>query len=196
MIEIDDKLVSLDLFEKHFVCDLQACKGACCVHGDAGAPLKEDEIDVIEKNLDAIKKNMRKEGRQAIDENGVFYIDEDNEPVTTLVNKEECAFVYFDDNKIAKCAIEKTFEDSDQDFIKPISCHLYPIRVSKLKSYEAINYHHWDICQPACDCGDKLKVKVFRFLKKAITRMWGLDFYNELEVVDKELKKINKKNEI
>tara|TARA_B100000674_G_scaffold444964_1_gene410938 strand:- start:67 stop:657 length:591 start_codon:yes stop_codon:yes gene_type:complete len=196
MIEIDDKLVSLDLFEKHFVCDLQVCKGACCVHGDAGAPLKEDEIDVIEKNIDAIKKNMRKEGRQAIDENGVFYIDEDNEPVTTLVNKEECAFVYFDDNKIAKCAIEKTFEDSDQDFIKPISCHLYPIRVSKLKSYEAINYHHWYICQPACDCGDKLKVKVFRFLKKAITRMWGLDFYNELEVVDKELKKINKKNEI
>ena len=192
MIEIEDKLVSLDVFEKHFVCDLQACKGACCVQGDAGAPLKNDEIKIIEANIGAIKKNMRKAGVDAIEEKGIYYIDQDDEPVTTLINKEECAFVYFDENKVAKCAIEKTFENSEMDFIKPISCHLYPIRVSKLNSYEAINYNQWNICQPACDCGIKLKVKVFRFLKKAIVRMWGDKFYNELDNVNKELEKKTK----
>ncbi len=189
MIELEDKLISLDVFEKHFVCDLQACKGACCVHGDSGAPLQNDEINIIEDHLDSIKKNMRLSGVKSIEENGVFYIDQDNEPVTTLINQKECAFVYFDQKKVAKCAIEKTFENTNIDFIKPISCHLYPIRVSKLNSYEAINYNQWEICKPACDCGDELKVKVFHFLKKAIIRKWGSEFYSELELINDELKK-------
>ena len=191
MIELGDKLISLDVFEKHFVCDLQACKGACCVHGDSGAPLQNDEIDLIEDHLDLIKKNMRPEGVKAIKEKGIFYIDQDNEPVTTLINEKECAFVFFDENKVAKCSIEKTFENIGNDFIKPISCHLYPIRVSKLNSMEAINYNQWDICKPACDCGIKLKVRVFQFLKKAIIRMWGPKFYSELENISNELKKNN-----
>ena len=189
MFQVGKSIISEELLDEHFVCDLSKCKGACCVQGDAGAPLKNDEIKIIESNIGAIKKNMRKEGVDAIEEKGVFYIDQDEEPVTTLINKEECAFVFFDENKIAKCSIEKTFENSEMDFIKPISCHLYPIRVSELNSYQAINYNQWNICQPACDCGIKLKVKVFRFLKKAIVRMWGNKFYAELENVNKELEK-------
>ena len=110
MIEVDDKLVSLDVFEKKFACDLASCKGACCVKGDSGAPLTRDEIQRINDSIDQIKPNMRPEGLKAIKEKGIYYIDEDNEPVTTLVNGEECAFVYFDSNQVAKCAIEKTYK--------------------------------------------------------------------------------------
>ena len=188
MVEIEDKLISLDLFDKKFVCDLSACKGACCVKGDSGAPLEEDEILKLEKELPIIKSNMREEGVREVEENGVYYFDEENEPVTSLVNGEECAFVYFDSSNIAKCAIEKTFNENKTSFMKPISCHLYPIRVSNLNAGQAINYNKWDICKPACDCGEKLKVPVFRFLKNAIIRKWGELFFNELENVDKHLK--------
>ena len=111
MVEIEDKLISLDLFDKKFVCDLSACKGACCVKGDSGAPLEEDEILKLEKELPIIKSNMREEGIREVEENGFYYYDEDNEPVTSLVNGKECAFVYFDSSNVAKCAIEKTFNE-------------------------------------------------------------------------------------
>ncbi len=195
MVEIEDKLVSLDVFNKHFVCDLNSCKGACCIKGDSGAPLIKSEIDIIEKQIEKIKPNMTIEGVLAIEKKGVYYFDEDNEPVTTLINGEECVFVFYDNNKVAKCAIEKTYENKQIDFIKPISCHLYPIRVSKLKSGEAVNYNSWDICSQACECGLKLKVRVFQFLKKAIIRMWGSSFYLELEKINIELEKnINKRS--
>lgn len=192
MIEIDDKIISLDIFEKHFLCDLNSCKGACCVKGDSGAPLTNKEISIIEANIDLIKPNMRKEGIDEIDKNGIFYIDDENEPVTNLINNEECAFVYFDKNKVARCSIEKTYRDKRINFIKPISCHLYPIRVKKLNSYQAINYNKWDICKSAIKCGIAKKVKVFSFLKDAIIRMWGLDFYKQIELINSELDK--KKN--
>ena len=187
MIEIEDKLISLDIFEKKFVCDLHACKGACCIEGDAGAPLKYEEIDIIEENLEAIKPYLRKEGLEAIEKTGVFYMDEDNEPVTTLVNGSECAFVFFDENNITKCGIEKAHSEGKIDFKKPISCHLYPIRVANLRKFQAINYNQWDICKPACTCGVKLNVPVYKFLKEPIIREWGESFFNELEVVAKEL---------
>ena len=187
MVEIEDKLISLDLFEKKFVCDLSACKGACCVKGDSGAPLTNDEILQIEKELPIIKSNMRQEGVQEVEKNGVYYFDDDNEPVTSLVKGKECAFVYFDSNDIAKCAIEKTYNEKKTTFMKPISCHLYPIRVSNLSSGQAINYNQWDVCKPACECGEKLKVKVFRFLKSAIIRKWGDLFFKKLEEVDSQL---------
>jgi len=184
MIQIDDKLISREIFDRKFVCDLSACKGACCIEGDAGAPLTLEEIDIIEEGLDKIKPHMREEGVKAIEESGVFYMDQDNEPVTTLVNEKECAFVYFDDQGITKCSIEKAYLEGDLSFKKPISCHLYPIRVAKFNKYQALNYSEWDICKPACDCGEKLQVPVYKFLKEPIIRKWGESFYEELEKVN------------
>lgn len=189
MVEIDDKLISLDVFEKRFVCDLNACRGACCIEGDSGAPLEEDEIDIIEENLEKIKLYMRAEGLAEVDKTGVFYMDQDNEPVTTLVNDAECAFVFFDENNITKCAIEAAYNNGDITYKKPISCHLYPIRVKKLTNYVALNYSHWKICNDACKLGKSLDVKTFKFLKEPIIRKWGTDFYEKLEVIDQELEK-------
>ena len=189
MIEIGNKLISLDVFEKRFVCDLSACKGACCVEGDNGAPLEEEEIDLIEESLEAVKSYMRKEGIEAVEKTGVFYMDQDNEPVTTLVNNAECAFVFFDKNGITKCAIEQAYNEDKIDFKKPVSCHLYPIRVAKLRTYVALNYNYWNICKDACKLGTELDVKVYKFLKEPIIRKWGEDFYTELEKVDEEIEK-------
>ena len=189
LIEIQDKIVSTQIFERKFVCDLNACKGACCVHGDAGAPLSIEEASIIEDDLEKIIPFMRPEGVKAVEEIGVFYMDQDNEPATTLVNDEECAFVYFDENGITKCAIEAAHKAGVTDFKKPISCHLYPIRLKKFNDFTAVNYDHWDICAPACKCGQELDVPVFRFLKEPIIRAFGEDFFQELTVVDEELRK-------
>lgn len=188
LIEIDDRVVSTEIFERKFVCDLNACKGACCIEGDAGAPLTEEEVSIIEDSLEEVIPYMRPEGIEAVEKQGVFYMDQDNEPVTTLVNGAECAFVFFDDSGIAKCAIEQAYNEGRISFKKPISCHLYPIRVKKFNEFEALSYNTWDICAPACDCGNKLDVPVYRFLKEPIIRAFGEDFFKELEIVDKELK--------
>lgn len=188
LIEIQNHIVSTELFDQKFVCDLNACKGACCVEGDAGAPLTLEEVDMLEENLEEILPYMRKEGVNAVSKNGVFYMDEDNEPVTTLVDGKECAFVYFDAQGITKCAVEKAFREGKTSFHKPISCHLYPIRVKKLYDQLALNYDRWPICKPACDCGEALHVPVFRFLKEPIIRRFGESFYSEMEVVEKELR--------
>lgn len=189
LVEIDDKIVSTQIFDKKFVCDLNACKGACCVEGDAGAPLTNEEVGFLERDLEQIKPFMRPEGIQAVENSGVSYLDEENEPVTTLVNGGECAFVYFDEKGITKCAVEAAFLDGKTDFKKPISCHLYPIRVKKFNEYQALNYDKWSICEPACACGDALNVPVFRFLKEPIIRAFGEAFYKELETIDGELNK-------
>lgn len=189
LVEIGDKVVSTQIFERKFVCDLNACKGACCVEGDAGAPLTFEEVSILEDDLEAIKPFMRKEGIEAIEKTGVFYMDQDNEPVTTLVNNSECAFVYFDENGITKCAIEQAHKEGKTNFKKPISCHLYPIRVKKFNDFKALNYDKWSICEPACACGESLNVPVFKFLKEPIIRAFGEDFFQELVIVDEEIKK-------
>jgi hypothetical protein len=189
LIEIQDKVVSLDLFEKKFVCDLNACKGACCIEGDAGAPITEEEIAILEDDLEFIKPYMRPEGIAEVDKTGVFYMDWDNDPVTTLVNGAECAFVFFDEKGITKCAIEQAHKDGKTSFKKPISCHLYPIRAQKYAQFEALNYNEWKICAPACACGENLNVKVYKFLKEPIVRAYGEAFYEEMEIVDRELEK-------
>jgi hypothetical protein len=183
MIEIDNKLISDDLFSKKFVCDLQSCKGACCVEGDSGAPLTKGEVNQIEADLGKIRPFMRKEGLSAVDEKGVYYIDQDGDHVTTLVKNKECAFVFFDKNNIAKCAIEKASRENHINFNKPISCHLYPIRVKDYKEFQAINVDQWHICKPACKCGEQLNIPVFKFLKQAIIRKWGAEFFKDLDVV-------------
>ncbi len=188
LIEVDGKIISMQIFERKFVCDLNACKGACCVEGDAGAPLTIEEISILEDQLEAIKPYMREEGIRAVEASGVFYMDSDNVPVTTLVAEKECAFVYFDDQGITKCSIEKAHKEGKLDFKKPISCHLYPIRTKEFDDFEALNYSEWKICAPACACGEKLDVPVFRFLKEPLIRKYGEAFYAELEDVDRELK--------
>lgn len=187
LVEIQDKIVSTQIFERQFVCDLTACKGACCIEGDGGAPLTKDEVQIIEENLPQILPFMRPEGIAAVEAFGVAYEDEDFEPATTLVDGKECAFVYFDQSNTAKCAIEKAQREGKIDFIKPLSCHLYPIRTKQFNDYMALNYEKWDICEPACACGEKLEVPVFKFLKEPLIRAFGSEFYQELEVVAREL---------
>lgn len=186
MVEIENTLVSDDLFEKRFVCDLSACKGACCVEGDSGAPLEYEEIEILENILEDVKPYMTKAGIERVNEVGVFTIDTDGEYVTPLVNNAECAFVTFD-HGIAKCAIEKAFREGKVDFPKPISCHLYPIRLNELKDFTALNYHYWPICDPARVCGAKLDVKVYKFLREPIIRKFGKEYFEKLEAADKLL---------
>lgn len=187
LVEIQDKIVSTQIFERQFVCDLTACKGACCIEGDGGAPLTKEEIQIIEENLPQILPFMRPEGIAAVEAFGVAYEDQDFEPATTLIDGKECAFVYFDQTNTAKCAIEKAQREGKIDFIKPLSCHLYPIRTKQFNDYMALNYEKWDICEPACACGEKLEVPVFKFLKEPLIRAFGSEFYQELEVVAREL---------
>jgi hypothetical protein len=185
MIEIDNNLISDLIFEKKFVCDLNACKGACCIEGDAGAPLEEEETKILEKIFPKVKKYLRPESIAAIEEQGTWLTAKDGELETPLVNGKECAYVIFDKKGITKCGIEKAYEDGVVKFKKPISCHLYPIRTKETKSGTILNYDEWDICKPACKCGAKLDVKVFQFLKEPITRKFGKTFYKHLEEADK-----------
>jgi hypothetical protein len=189
LVEIQDKIVSTQIFERQFVCDLNACKGACCIEGDGGAPLSGEEVQIIEQNLPKIIPYMRQEGIVAVDEHGVALIDDDFQAETTLIEGKECAFVYFDQNNTAKCAIEQANREGQIDFIKPLSCHLYPIRTKQFNDYTALNYEKWDICAPACACGEKLDVPVYKFLKEPLIRAFGSEFYNELTIVAKELDK-------
>lgn len=186
MIRIDDTLISDHLVEVKFCCDLAACKGVCCVEGDAGAPLEDHEFYIIEDNLEEIKPYMRPEGLKVVEENGIFDYDSEGQLVTPLVNDKECAFVYFE-NDIAFCAIEKAFNEKKIDFQKPISCHLYPIRISHLKDKVALNYHKWNVCDPARKKGNDIGLPLYKFLKDPLTRMFGETWYHELEKVAKEI---------
>jgi hypothetical protein len=182
MIAIDKTLISEDLFDKKFVCDLNACKGACCVAGDSGAPLDRDELEILESVVEKVKPYMTAKGIKAVKKHGSYVVDSDGDYTTTLVSEgAECAFVYFDEMQTAKCAIEKAYNEGVISWKKPISCHLYPVRISKYKSYDAVNYNQWDVCKPACECGKKLDVPVYKFLKEPLIRKYGKDWYARLE---------------
>jgi hypothetical protein len=186
MIAIDETLISEDLLDKHFVCDLSKCKGACCVEGDAGAPLEKQEVDTLDTIYPSVKPFLRPEGVVAIDQQGTAVIDpEDGEWVTPLVNGAECAYVIFDEKGITKCGIEKAWEAGAVPFRKPISCHLYPVRIQKYPAYEAVNYHKWHICAPACTLGKELQLPVYVFLKDALIHKYGPAWYEELDQVAK-----------
>lgn len=188
MLQIDQTVISLDILEKKFVCNLEKCKGACCVLGDSGAPLKDEEINKLEEILPEIKPFMRDVGIKEVESVGCYTIDKDGDKVTPLVNGEECAFVFFE-NEIAKCAIEKAYLAKKIDFQKPVSCHLYPIRSTKYATFEALNYHQWEICKPAVKNGEQANTPLFAFLKQPLTREFGEDWFNQLEIAAKELKK-------
>jgi hypothetical protein len=179
MIQIDDKLISLDVFEQPFACDLSKCKGACCVHGDSGAPLDETEVEAIEKAWPFVKSYLREESIKSIQEQGFSVVDDDGDIVTPLLNGEECAYAIFEDG-IALCAIEKAFFANQITFRKPLSCHLYPIRLGKLRDGTAVNYHHWHICESARQNGKLLGTKVYEFAADALKRKFGDAWYEEL----------------
>jgi hypothetical protein len=193
MLQIKDTLISNDVVEKHFVCDLAKCKGACCVKGDAGAPLMASEVEMLPRLLDKLRPYLRKEGLNAIEEQGTHVIDEENETVTPLVNGEECAYVVFE-GEIAKCGIEKAFLDGVTSFRKPLSCHLYPVRIRRYEKMTAVNYDTWEICEPARKNGENLGVSVAEFVKEALIRRFGIDWYRQLAISAKELKKDKKRS--
>lgn len=189
MIEIEDKIVSDDILECYFSCDYCKCKGECCVEGDSGAPLTVDECGELENNLDKIKPYMTKEGIESIEQNGCYEIDSDGDFTTTLVNGAECAFT-FKEGEFVLCAIERAYRNGDITFNKPISCHLYPIRVSEFGGgFTALNYHRWDICRDGIIKGEQEKIKLFKSLKEPITRAFGAQFYTYLEEVEEIIEK-------
>jgi len=189
MLQIDDTIISLDLLDESFVCDLVTCKGNCCIEGDDGAPLEESEVKIIEDLLPLIWDDLTEKSKEVIKKQGVSYIDDDGEPVTSIVNGDECVFTYTDASGICKCAIEKAFREGKTDFYKPISCHLYPVRLQKYEDYIAVNYHRWSVCNCARQLGSKLGVPVYKFLKEPLTRRFGTAWYEQLEIADEELKK-------
>lgn len=190
MISIGKTLISDDVIEEKFVCDLQKCKGACCVEGISGAPLTNDEAKILEDIFDKVKPYLTRQGLKAIKKYGLHLTDDDGDLVTPLVNgTDECAFTIFE-NGTAFCGIEKAWKDGVIDFRKPISCHLYPIRITGHKNYDAVNYSEWELCAPACKLGKKLKVPVYKFLKEALIRKYGEVWYAELEKFVEEREKV------
>jgi len=190
MIIVQDKLVSDDVVQEQFICNLDACKGACCWEGDSGAPLEKAELTVLDEIFEAVKPYLSPAGIAAIEKQGkyIFY-EEAKEWGTTLVDNGPCAYMTLE-NGVAQCGIERAWRDGKVEFRKPISCQLYPIRVEKNEEvgFEALNYDRWDICSAACEKGKKEQVAVYQFLKDAIIRKYGEDFYEELDAAAQYLK--------
>lgn len=181
MIEIDDKIVSADLLRECFACDLAQCKGICCVEGNAGAPLEADEVDTLEEEYPRYRPYMTPEGIEAVERQGFMVVDPDGDYTTPLVDDAECAFSC-EENGITYCAIERAWKEGKTSFRKPISCHLYPIRLASFSNGSiGLNYHRWEVCRPACECGKRLGIPVYRALKEPIVRRFGEDFYHQLE---------------
>lgn len=186
MIQIEDALVSFDIFEEKFCCDLAQCKGVCCVEGDSGAPLEEDEPEKIEANYGSVKSYMKAEGIVAVEEQGYAVIDRDGDLVTPLIHDRECAYA-IEENGVCWCAIEKAWTEGKSSFRKPISCHLYPIRISKYEGFEALNYNRWDICACARKKGREKGIPLYRFLKEALILRYGREWYEQLEYAAREI---------
>lgn len=182
MFQVGNAIVSDEIIENEFVCNLSACKGQCCVDGDAGAPLDKEETTILDQIYDKVKPYLRQEGIASIENQGKWIIGEDGDFETPLVNGSECAYVIFD-GKTALCAIEQAYNEGVVDYKKPISCHLYPIRIKEYSQFSAVNYHHWHICDDACSLGKELEVPVYKFLKGPLIRKFGEDWYEELEQV-------------
>jgi hypothetical protein len=179
MIAIDETLISDYLRTIKFSCDLKHCLGACCVEGDAGAPLEAQEVDIITNNIDSLKPYLTEEGADWVDLYGTYEFDPAGNLVTPLLEGKECAFAFFD-GEIARCAMEKAYEEGAFPLRKPVSCHLYPVRVKKYKYSEAVNYHEWHVCQPALIKGRNEGIPLYIFLKEPLIRKYGQKWYDQL----------------
>ena len=180
MMKVGDILVSDDIKEVEFVCHLEKCKGACCVEGDLGAPLEESELAIMEEIKEQVRPYLTPEGIRAIEDQGSYILDEDGDYSTPTVGGRECAYAHYDSHGILKCGIEQAYLDGKINFRKPISCHLYPIRITRKKDMEAVNYHQWSICSAACTYGKSLQVPLYKFLKDPLVRKYGEDWYGLL----------------
>lgn len=188
MFQVRNTIVSDELFEKEFVCNLSACHGQCCIDGDAGAPLDKEETQILEDVYEQVKPYLRAEGVESIEKNGTWVVGQDGDYETPLIDGGECAYVIFD-GKTALCAIEQAYNNKDIDWKKPISCHLYPVRIKEYAQFSAVNYHKWYICDDACSLGKELEVPVYKFLKEPLIRKFGEDWYQELSLIADEWKK-------
>lgn len=187
VLQIENTIISFEVLETYFFCQLTKCKGACCVEGDAGAPLTHEEIDVMVDLLPIVLPELSEQSQKVISTQGFYYKDTENEPVTSLVNGRECVFAYQEGTGVWKCAIEKLYLEGKSNFPKPVSCHLYPIRVQKYMGFWAVNYHRWDICHCALDFGQDLKIPLFQFLKDPLIRKFGESWYEQLCIAHREL---------
>ena len=187
MFQLGNTIVSEDVLEKEFVCNLSACHGACCVDGDAGAPLTADETRILDEIYDMVKPLLRPEGVAAIEAQGKWVVGTDGDLETPLIDNRDCAYVIFD-GKTALCGIEQAYNQKLIDWKKPVSCHLYPIRIKEFSAFSAVNYDKWDICDPACSLGQELEVPVYKFVKEALIRRFGEAWYAELETIAQEWK--------
>jgi len=179
MIMIDNTIVTDEFRDAFFCCNLEKCLGACCVEGDAGAPLEEEEISLLEDYFIKIKPYMTPEGVEVVEKNGVFDYDASGNYVTPLVRDRDCAFVYYEDN-IIRCAIQKAFDEGEIHFQKPVSCHLYPVRLEEKNGFTHLKYHKWDICEPARAFGQVKGILLYKFLKEALIRKFGENWYKQL----------------
>lgn len=179
MIEIENTITHPDLIQTQFACDLDACHGACCVHGDSGAPLEDAETKILENIFPVVKEYLSEQSVATIETIGTWVTDIEDDKVTPLNNGKECAYVVFE-NDIAICGIEKAFIDGRIPFRKPVSCHLYPVRITRYKHFDAVNYDRWEICNPALIKGKKLNMPVYLFTREALERKYGENWFQEL----------------
>jgi len=190
MLIIQEVLISDDIIAEHFLCNLQACKGACCWEGDWGAPLEAEELATLERIYEAVRPFLTPGGIAAIEAAGPYTYFEDAKAYgATLQPDGACAYMTYDEGGIAKCGIEQAYLAGATDFKKPVSCHLYPIRVHHRQQpgFEALNYDRWDICSAACELGKKEKLPLYRFVREALIRKYGADFYEELDAAARHL---------
>ena len=191
MIEIEDTIVSLDIVEDYFLCDLARCKGACCVEGDSGAPLEKEELAKLEAVLPEVWNDLSPKAQEIIKRQGVAYIDREGDIVTSIVDGKDCVFTCYDAEGTCKCAIEKAYREGRVDFYKPVSCHLYPIRVTQYRDFRAVNYHKWRVCKPAMILGKKENLRIKNILKEPLIRKFGESWYQALDTCATELDKRN-----
>ena len=184
MIQIDNTIISDTIIEERFACNIDACKGACCIEGDKGAPLEQGELQTISDNLDGILPYVDEEGKKHIENNGFYEEDFDGEMVTQCLPDGRCVFTRRMKDGSLACGIEEAYYQKKSTFLKPISCHLYPIRVQEYEDFKALNYHEWHICRPACSKGSALNIKVYEFAKDALIRKFGEEWYKALEAAD------------
>lgn len=187
MLQIGNTLVSLDLVEKYFCCDLDKCKGACCIEGDAGAPLLEEEDKALKSMMEDIGNHLSEKARRVIEEEGPSYIDREGDLVTQLIEGSACVYTCFEKEGLCLCALEKARRaNPGSQIFKPISCSLYPVRVKEYDSFTAVNFHKWKICRPAESLGHEKGIRAYEFLKEPLTRRFGKEWYDELELTARE----------